>query len=100
MDAVTDIGHLLEGGVQLIEHKDGDGSLADGVFIVALTDDMIVGCLEGEDLLRLLVLRDGEVVFGESLGYGVALGVEDGDVEEDQARGDVEGGNIGVRRLA
>jgi hypothetical protein len=46
---------------------------------------MGVGCFEGEDALRLFVVGDGEVVFGETCDDWVALSVDHGDVEEDEA---------------
>jgi hypothetical protein len=80
-----DVSEVLEGGVEEIEHEDGDRGGVLGVAAVDWIDNVDFGRFEGEDALRNLVVGDSEVVFGEPLYDWTALFVEHGDVKKNEA---------------
>ena len=102
MLAVGDVGEV---GVDLVEHEQVDGGVAEGCGVGGVEDGgagvgggegVGVGDVEGGDALLDAVLVDGEILGGEAED-GLALGVDDGGVEQDEAGGDREGvGGLGA----
>jgi hypothetical protein len=99
-------GHVFEAGVEFVEDEEGDGGVADfGEIDGGVDDGLSVGArhgvrgggIEGTDGLGDFVFFDGEVVAGEVVDELMGLLVDDVDVEDDDAGGDLDGRGV-VRR--